>query len=198
MDVKKLATNPWVLGGAAIVVIALFVTKGAPSNGTSSEPGVWNPNNGVSINGFSTVSNEAALSYSENMAQIAASERAQFAQNETVTGLKVIDAIVNAAGVFSTTLQGMQESEAGVYNSRIQADTALAVDRNLNATRRDMIYVGADVSKFQTQAEGRVSITNNVISTQAQKDKDMLDASTENTGNLLGFASSLAKLAFAA
>src|SRR6185369_99226 len=138
----------------------------APSNGTSSEPGVWNPNDGVSIGGFNTVSNDAAMSYAENMAQIAASERTQFAQNETITGLKVIDAIQNAAGVFTTGLQQMQESEAGVYNSRIQSDTALAVDRNLNATRRDMIYVAGDVSKFQSQAEGRVSVTNNVISTQ--------------------------------
>ncbi len=198
MDVKKIAMNPWVLGITAIAVIAFFVTRSAASGGTSSEPGVWNPNNGVSLGGFATVSNDAALSYSENMAQIASAERIKFADDQTIGTLKVLDAMQNIAGVFTTALQGMQESEAGVYNARIQADTALTVDRNLNNTRRDMIWVAADVSKFNTQAEGRVTVTNNLISSQVSRDKISADASNDAMGQLFGFVGSMAKLAVAA
>ncbi len=152
----------------------------------------------MSVNQFATVSNDAALTYSENMASIASAEKLGFAQTRTAIALKALDAVQNASGIFTTELAKMQEADAGIWNTRIQADTALAVDRNTNAVRRDMIYVAGDVSKFNTQAEGRVSIANNTLSLQAQKDKDMADASTENLGNLLGFTSKLATLAFGA
>jgi len=198
MEMKRILTNPWVLGGGAIAAVVFFMIQNSDKGGTSAEPGVWNPNDGMSINTFSTVSNDAALTYAENMAQIASAEKLGFAQTRTTVALKALDAVQNMSGVFTTELGKLQEADAGVWNTQIQSATALAVDRNTNAVRRDMIYVAGDVSKFNTQAEGRVTIANNTLDLQAKMDKDMADASTENLGNLLGFTSKLATLAFGA
>lgn len=189
MDIAAVVKNPWVWGiGLTVGLVALAVASG-PKGQVDT---VFNPNDVSSLGGLQGAQAAAGSAYASNMAEIAANANVSFGQQQTTRTLKVLDAIQNAAGVFTTVMQQANETAAGVVNSAIQANVALAVDRNANETRRDMIYVAGDVSKFTTQADGRVSVTNNLISSQAAKDGIAANASNEALGHLIDFTKVMA------
>lgn len=192
MNISALIKNPWAWGIAAAAGIVVIAIANSPKGENDT---AFNPNNVSSLNGLQSAQNNAGAAYAESMAGIAANANINFEQQKTTRSLKIIDAIQSASGVFTTVMEQMNETAAGVTNSLIQQQTALAVDRNANETRRNMIYVAGDVSKATAQLDGRVSVTNNLISTQAAKDKIQADASTSAMSTLFDFGKALAGMA---
>ena len=191
MNISDMLKNPWVWGlGITVGVIVIATT----SQGKQVEDTSFNPNTVSSLSGLQMSQNAAGLAFTSNMADLAMQRDATFEASKTTRTLKVIDAIQNMQGIFSTTAANAAETAAGITNAQIQAMTALALDRNLNETRRDMIYVAGDVSKSEAQLSGRVSVTNNLISTAAANSKATLDAAANQSAQLFDFGKVIAGL----
>lgn len=152
MNIKAIASNPWVwVGGATLGVLVLLInsSKGAAGDTQASQ---WNPNQVRGLYDIQGVGNAAGSNYLENLATISAETAKARDANTLTEHMKIIDMIQNLDGVYTAANVSAQQSFAGIANAQIQQSTALALDRNQNAIRRDMIYVAGDTSTFQTQA----------------------------------------------
>lgn len=180
LDVKAIATNPWVWGGAVALLAVTALTRGTSSAVDSGSP--------LGLNGVQAAMNSAALAYSSNMAQIAAGTARDNNATNLARDLKTIDAIVSLNEINSTIEAANNESAAGVMKARIAADTSLAIDRNTNETRREMIYRAADVSKFQSQLAASVATANTKAALQAQTQANKINGDNATLSAIFDFA----------
>jgi hypothetical protein len=145
-DFKKLLGNKWVLiGGAGFGVLVLLISN--TSRGGSNTGG-FDPNTMLSVAELQMGQNRAAMEAQVNMAEIAAGQSTEMARIRVSESIAAMATLVNLQEAVSVFGARQIETAAGVARTRIEAHTALSLDRQQNANRLAMSYVGADVTKF--------------------------------------------------
>lgn len=189
MDFTKIASNPWVWGAGVVLGVLVMASRGgSPAAVTGYDPNVL-----LGLNQIAAANNEAAMGFSAQMATIAANRSRDNNAANLTRDLKVIDAVNRGNEVASTVAVAMMESAAGVTKERIQAGTALVIDRQTNETRREMTYVAGRVSDFATQAAAAIEAQKTDAALKAQTQANQINGDNAWWGNILGFAGNLLK-----
>lgn len=184
IDVKTLASNPWVWGGGLALGLMILLARGG---GAAPAGGAYNPNDVASLNALQQQQNAAGLAWSTNMATIAAGTAKSNSANNLARDLKVIDAVTNMQQQNTVVTLAANDSAAGVAKSQIAQTTALVVDRNATSVRRDMVWAAADTSKFAAQLAYKADAAKTAAALKAQTQANDLNASNAFWGNVLNF-----------
>jgi hypothetical protein len=147
MNFDKVLGNPWVWGvGIVLGVLVMSASSRGAAQGEPTDPYAI-PSSGAAF----AAANAGALEFATRNAEIAAGvSRDNNAANLT-RDLRVIDAVAQSNSVNAAVVTANTESMAGIAKSRIEANTALAIDRSQNQVRSEMTYVAGNVSNFAAQ-----------------------------------------------
>jgi hypothetical protein len=173
-DFAKALTNPYVLGGGALLgVILLMSNKGAPSNGGAPvTPG---------YNSIMSAYNMAALEATTEQARISADYGKHIATADVTKQIGILSAInARDANLRMITVQRIQSNE-GIVKTQLQTSAAMQIDMQQQIAK--MNIAGMDVTKQAITTNGQVKIAQ--IQAKAQKKAALYKAIGSVTGGLI-------------
>lgn len=179
MNFDKVLSNPWVWGIG--IVLGVLVLSQQSRGAAVAEPS--NPYGFVSGGAALASANSGAMEYSARMAESAAATSRSNSANNLARDLKVIDAIQGANNVWATVQIASTESAAGVTKAKIEANTALAIDRGQNEVRRDQIYVAGNVASMSAQLAADIERQRTAASLAATTQANKINGATAKQAN---------------
>lgn len=156
MEIAKIVSNPWVIGGGAALALVLVLSRNSSGGEAPS---------GYSGSGL----NASAFAYATAAAQIAADQSGQSTTADTARTLKAYDTLVSLATVNADFQTKMAETNAGIVNAKLVANTALQLDRSQQAERYKEAWLGANVSKTLSANETSLDKYKTLMSTSLAK-----------------------------
>jgi hypothetical protein len=136
---SELMKSPWLWGGVALIVIALFFLNSGGSGSTAANASTAtaadaNATN-IALAGYTTQTNIAALQAQTTMGQVAATSAAVNTTANLDAFLGALSFVNNAHSVDAQTQIAMGETLAGVVNNTASLDAAVTIDAQNNANR---------------------------------------------------------------
>lgn len=128
LEIGKMVSNPWILGGGALVgILLLTMGRGGSSGGQSV-----NPNAVLSAN---VEHNRLASQAVVERESIAAGKAVALSEINAGYFAHIWDSYVNLAGVDASRRVQMAEINAGITNHIVTSGTAVILDMQQNASR---------------------------------------------------------------
>lgn len=149
LNFGKLVKNPMVIGGAAVLAVAVF----ALSRGGSGATGNDGSNISTALLSTQAANNQAGLNYAAQRANIAASVDIAGLNAKSAETLNLFSTVQNMFAVLATNANGAAQTSAGVVNTAITSNAALATELNDNAVRLATSYVSADIANSGNSAQ---------------------------------------------
>jgi hypothetical protein len=185
MNFDKVLSNPWVWGAG--IVLGVLVMSAA-SRGAAPAQGAYDPYAYTGGGAALAANNTAAMDFMSRAAETAAATSRSNSANNLARDLKVIDAIEGSNNIWATVQAAATESAAGVTKARIEANTALAIDRGQNEVRRDQIYVAGNVATLGAQLQATVEREKTAASLKATMQANKINGDNafwEGVGNFV-------------
>lgn len=147
MDLKRIMANPWVIGGAGILIGLVFLM---PKGHTSGQ----DPTAFISA---AEQSNAAGYAYSTAVATNSAQLAAQRAASDASLHAMAFATVNNFITLGASQAAQMNAIRGSIVESQIEADTYKYTSDAANANRLQMADVQSDLTKFivgnQTQTQ---------------------------------------------
>lgn len=191
MNFDKVLSNPWVWGVG--IVLGVLVMSSA-SRGAAPAQGTYDPYGYVGGGAALAAANAGAMEYSARMAETAAETSRANGANNLARDLKVIDAIQGSNNVWATVQAAATESAAGVTKARIEANTAVTLDRSQNEVRRDQIYVAGNVANFAAQLAATVQREQTAASLKATTQANKINGDNSFWNGVFDFVGTIGKV----
>lgn len=125
---QRLLKNPYVLGGAAILGVIVFMSRGKSTNAPAYSD-IMSANNAAASNAFAASASMNAQIVSEQI------------KTNAIRDTALIGAASNNFAVATNQAVQLAESNAGIFKTQIQTQGAVQIDRQQNNARLGMAQI---------------------------------------------------------
>jgi hypothetical protein len=122
--------NPWVIGGGLLAGLLVMLMRGSNSGAAQSS----------SID-YLTAANLASAGNMARNAELSATLSADMNRTTVAREMNVLGAASNMFAAATEQTTKLAEISSGIFKTQIQSQTAIALDRQQNAARLDMVEI---------------------------------------------------------